>query len=248
MLTRLSIVAAAAFVLISADVANAQPARSANWLTNARAYRSSMGRTITFRCPPLRGRRSKAVYGSNPYTIDSGVCWAGVHSGRLTRAGGYVTIRIIPGRSRYVGSRRYGKRSLRWGRYHTSFRVIRGRPLGGVVARPAQPAVRPMRPRVAARNIGWLHAPRAYRGRFGTVLTYRCRPAPRRLTKAVWGSGFYTIDSGVCKAALHAGRIGRAGGIVRIRITRGRKAYYPSYKRGIRSKRWGRFHTSFIFL
>jgi len=234
------------FTAIDTGEAEAQRSRSASWFTNASVHRRSIGRKITYRCPPKRTRSKKAVYGSNPYTLDSGVCRAGVHSGRITRAGGFVTIRVIGGKIRYIPSFRYGIATKRWGRYHTSFRVIGGSPLGrgAVPARPTTIA----RPPVARRGvrISWHKNLARYRGQVGRKFTFYCPPAPRRLSKSIWGSGFYTLDSGICKAAVHAGRITRAGGTVRVKLMAGRAAYYPSTRYGIRTGKWGRYHTSFI--
>ena len=62
---------------------------------------------------------------------------------------------------------------------------------------------------------------------------------------SVWGTDSYTTDSKVCKAALHAGVIGAAGGVVKVSITQGLKAYVASKRNGIQTSRWGSYSASF---
>ncbi|MDQ8755992.1 LCCL domain-containing protein [Sphingosinicella sp. LHD-64] len=66
-------------------------------------------------------------------------------------------------------------------------------------------------------------------------------------TGSVWGSGLYTADSSVCRAARHAGAVSAAGGEVRLRVSEGRDSYAASARNGIGASAWGSFSTSFAF-
>ncbi|GIW54097.1 MAG: hypothetical protein KatS3mg082_0501 [Nitrospiraceae bacterium] len=50
-----------------------------------------------------------SVYGAGVYTVDTPICSAGVHAGKITRAkGGMLTIKLLPGQSVYPGSTNKG--------------------------------------------------------------------------------------------------------------------------------------------
>ena len=62
---------------------------------------------------------------------------------------------------------------------------------------------------------------------------------------SVWGSDVYTDDSSVCGAAMHAGAIGKAGGLVMIEILPGRESYEASARNGVTSSPYGPWAGSF---
>ncbi len=65
---------------------------------------------------------------------------------------------------------------------------------------------------------------------------------------AIYGTGVYTSDSGVCPAARHAGKVGRRGGTVTFRFLAGRSRYVGSKANGIRSRSYNRkWRASFAF-
>lgn len=64
---------------------------------------------------------------------------------------------------------------------------------------------------------------------------------------AIWGSGPYTADSRICRAALHAGVVGTNGGNVRVRIVPGLASYPPSVRNGVSAYSWGSFGTAYVF-
>lgn len=63
----------------------------------------------------------------------------------------------------------------------------------------------------------------------------------------VWGSGPYTADSSVCRAALHAGLIAETGGSVTVRLGDGCDYYAPSTANGIDGLVWRAYPASFHF-
>ena len=73
------------------------------------ANRKLVGQRFVFKCPEapanLKGRR---VYGTDRYAFNSLICLAAVHAGRLTSAGGFVTVQLVEADGRLVGSSRNG--------------------------------------------------------------------------------------------------------------------------------------------
>lgn len=61
-----------------------------------------------------------------------------------------------------------------------------------------------------------------------------------------WGTEFYTIDSPICRAAIHFGAIPASGGIVHVRIEAGRTIYRGSMRNGIESYDYGAYVRSFV--
>lgn len=63
----------------------------------------------------------------------------------------------------------------------------------------------------------------------------------------VWGSGPYSDDSAVCRAAMHAGVVGDEPGNVTINFMPGRDSYTASEANGVQTSRWGSWGGSFAF-
>jgi hypothetical protein len=81
-----------------------------------------LGKTYKFKCPA--GGKESAVWGTDIYTLDSSVCNAAVHAGKLASDnGGSVTIELRPGESAYKGTMRNGIKSNDYGAYGSSFVV-----------------------------------------------------------------------------------------------------------------------------
>lgn len=87
--------------------------------------RGMNGERYAFHCPPGKPQPSR-VAGSSPYTDDSSICTAAVHSGAIhAKDGGEVTIEIRPGQRGYAGSERNYIRSGDYnGRWDGSFVVV----------------------------------------------------------------------------------------------------------------------------
>ena len=75
-------------------------------------------------------------------------------------------------------------------------------------------------------------------------LTCRCTGEE---TGSVWGSGVYTADSSICRAARHAGVVGSKGGEVTARATAGCGFYLGSSRNGVETSSWGAYGSSFYF-
>jgi len=70
-------------------------------------------------CPANPPQRS--VWGSSPYTADSDICSAAVHSGFVDASvGGDVVLLRVPGLAMYRGEESYGVTSSDWGSYESS--------------------------------------------------------------------------------------------------------------------------------
>ena len=84
-----------------------------------------------------------------------------------------------------------------------------------------------------------------YRGSKKTVYCF-C-PATATQKGTVWGTGIYTDDSSICRAAVHAGEISEDGGYVQFTVSGGRRSYDGSTVQGIYSKSYGNWKGSFNF-
>lgn len=93
------------------------------------------------------------------------------------------------------------------------------------------------------------HCPKdavTYRGQ-NVVIGCYCTPQSTE-SGAVWGSGTYTDDSKICRAAVHAGRISTRGGDVRFAIRGGLNSYYGSLRNGVKTRDYKRsWKGSFVF-
>ena len=63
----------------------------------------------------------------------------------------------------------------------------------------------------------------------------------------VWGTDYYTDDSSLCRAAVHAGAIGANGGTIRARAMPGRDYYTGSRRNGIASEDYGSWSRTIVF-
>lgn len=91
-----------------------------SWKRTAADKATDMGSHVTFACSANGAAGS--VWGSGPYTADSSVCTAAVHSGLITfEKGGTVVVEIAPGADSYAGTTANGVKTSEYGRFNTSF-------------------------------------------------------------------------------------------------------------------------------
>jgi outer membrane protein OmpA-like peptidoglycan-associated protein len=179
-------------------------------------------------CPPAQGGRG-SVWGTDTYTADSATCRAAVHAGALSARGGPVTVEMLPGQARYPGTTRNGVQSNNYGAYGASFRVRAANAPRPAAAAPGQ-------------------CPDNLTAYEGSVETLACVcPGELTLRGTVWGSGPYTADSATCRAAVHAGAIGVAGGTVTARMGPGEARYPGSTRNGVQSANFGAYGAGFRF-
>ncbi|UPY38051.1 LCCL domain-containing protein [Sediminicoccus sp. KRV36] len=83
--------------------------------------------------------------------------------------------------------------------------------------------------------------------RVGESLTCTCIPAAVLDAGSVAGSDVYTGDSRICRAALHAGAVTRAGGVVTLRVIAGVTRHPGASRHGVRTADFGPWRQSFTF-
>ena len=81
-------------------------------------------------------------------------------------------------------------------------------------------------------------------GDIGGVFQVACPPGCEA-QGGLWGTDAYTADSGVCRAAIHAGIISDRGGNVFVTLDPGRPAYRGSFRYGVRSDDYGNYPKSY---
>lgn len=114
----------------NSGVTSSEPTQSAEetpnpitWDDGAGAYRGRLGQSFLFDCPP-NGAVSNHIYGSRVYTIDSKICTAAVHEGRITaKDGGVIRIEIMPGQLEYYAADKNGVPTRRYGQYDSSYKL-----------------------------------------------------------------------------------------------------------------------------
>jgi hypothetical protein len=202
---------------------------------------------------PAGCEASGGLWGTDVYTADSGICRAAIHAGLISPAGGVVAIRLEPGRPAYRGSTRNGVQSSDYGTYGKSYVLGPG---GGQQAAAPPPAQVPppgygqaapaayVPPPAQAIEAGCSFNAGQIRGEIGTSALVNCPPGCSN-SGGLWGTDAYTADSGICRAAIHAGLITDAGGNVVVTLDPGRPAYRGSVRNGTRSSDYGSYAKSF---
>ena len=65
----------------------------------------NIGKIYDFYCQPASQDLLHApIWGTNTYTINSGICTTAVHSGMISESGGIVSIKLLEGQEFYTGS------------------------------------------------------------------------------------------------------------------------------------------------
>ena len=83
----------------------------------------------------------------------------------------------------------------------------------------------------------------------GAEYLFFCPANPGASLDSIWGTNFYTTDSAVCVAGVHAGLITRgSGGNVKVRIREGQSLYIGSVRNGVESSFYGPFSSSYVFI
>ncbi|TNF32402.1 MAG: hypothetical protein EP329_10330 [Deltaproteobacteria bacterium] len=169
------------------------------------------------------------IWGTATYTADSDLCVAAVHAGAVPATGGEVRARRAGGCAGYRGTFANGVPSAPWGAYELSF-YFPGHGDGACVLPDPEAC-----PLVWAVVPG--HAP-------GFERSCVC---PAQPGGEVFGTGIYTADSSICRAALHAGAVHAGGGRVTVRGAGGCAGYSGSTAGGVTSRAWGAYGESFFF-
>lgn len=81
------------------------------------------------------------------------------------------------------------------------------------------------------------------------VYSFNCTEAPeRQVYTPVWGTDLYTINSGLCQAAVHQGIITNSGGLINIKLLTANSDYQGSDRFGISSLDYNRPSDGFQFI
>lgn len=231
-------------------------------------------KVLTCACP-ANFDISTSLWGTDIYTADSYICSTALHASVLDRSGGRVTIEMLPGQNSYAGTKRNGVSTRSYGKYTASYRFVNPRDvvLGGSSASDRNPVnTNRSKPRsgnpfkrdasailgdlglgklgqavgqLTGEDIGECRAASKWRGT-GKTLSCSC-PANISNTGSVWGTDIYTDDSYICKAAFHAGRIGRSGGQVSLQMLPGQSSYAGTKRNGVTTMSYGSYSGSYRF-
>ncbi len=218
---------------------------------------------------------SPSLWGTDIYTADSYICSTALHASVLDRSGGRVTIEMLPGRNSYTGTKRNGVATRSYGEYDASYRFVNPRDTDSNTAsvsdrNRSNANARKSRSgssfernaaailgslglgnlgqttnQLTGEDIGECRAASKWRGT-GKTLSCSC-PANTENTGSVWGTDIYTDDSYICKAALHAGRIGRSGGQVSIQMLPGQSSYAGTRRNGVTTMSYRSYAGSYRF-
>jgi hypothetical protein len=202
------------------------------WEMKATSLNGKDGQTLILACSP--GGEAHSVWGSDIYTSDSSICTAGVHSGLITyEQGGTVTIELRPGRTIYGCSERNGVTTSFYGAYPQSF--VFKTPNTEAVVREAENQTPVM----------WNTPATMVSFEPGTTYKFKCPSSGKE--SVVWGTDIYTLDSSICNAAVHAGKLTTAsGGPVTIELRPGESAYKGSTRNGIKTNDYEKYGASFV--
>jgi hypothetical protein len=186
--------------------------------------------TLTIICYCAPGALTGGVWGTGVYTDDSSLCNAAVHAGAVGASGGMIVVHGAPGRDAYQGTSSNGVDSQNFTAHPWSFTFTGYTP----------PSAGGTSPIAAA-------CPSTMTDLRGTGQARTCHCGPDTMGGGVWGTDFYTDDSSICAAALHAGVISTAGGTVTAVAAPGRISYQGSVRNGVESHDFAEWHGSFYF-
>jgi len=202
------------------------------WEASATSLNAKDGETLTLACSP--GGTGHSVWGSDIYTADSSICTAAVHSGLITlQQGGTVAVELRPGRTIYGCSERNGVTTSPFGSYQHSF--VFKTPNTDAVVQEADEQT----------PILWNTSASMISFEAGKTYKFKCPSNGKEST--VWGTDIYTLDSSICNAAVHAGKLAlESGGPVTIELRPGESSYKGTTRNGIKSNDYGQYGSSFV--
>nr|XP_002123675.3 uncharacterized protein LOC100181691 isoform X1 [Ciona intestinalis] len=172
-------------------------------------------------CPANCMKYYHRLWGNKRYTAYSSICVAAIHDGRITDAGGKVTVYTKMGQTRFRGTLRHGIQSSRRDGYQgISFKFKKTS---------------------ACNHRDALESSKVY--------TVKC-PRNCHLNVPVYGTGVYKPESGICMAAIHDGIITRAkGGSVTVYKARfvEKNGFHGTRRHGVTSLSSKYFEKAFLF-
>lgn len=109
----------------------------------------------------------------------------------------------------------------------------------GASAQPATPV---------AVEIPWTETAVPLRADHYNARSFTCPATEDPTLFEVWGTNLYTDNSSICAAAVHAGMITTAGGVVTIQEVDGLEAYDGTTRNGVVSLDYGVWFFTFQFI
>lgn len=184
--------------------------------TSAVAYRSQVGRVVTFICP-ANILTNREIWGKDVYLVDSPVCTAAAHAGVFTPGvSSQVTIVMGAGAASFEGMGRNGVKSSSYGPGDATYSFKSGE----------------------VGQIDWITTLERVPDDFHSPLTLLC-PPKGTADSYVWGEDVYTASSAICVAAVHAGVITLdAGGTVVVTLMPKQETFDARERYGISSQKW----------
>lgn len=170
------------------------------------------------------------VWGAGPYSDDSAVCRAAMHAGLVGDEPANVTINFMDGRESYTASEANSVETRRWGNWGGSFffedaEAGESEEQAGIIE-PCPANARDLR---------------------GSGESVFCGcDTEAAASGRVWGSGPYTDDSRICRAAVHAGVIDAEGGTMTFTVVDGQESYSGSEANGVESRDYGAWGGGFV--
>ncbi|XP_076810441.1 uncharacterized protein LOC143453159 isoform X1 [Clavelina lepadiformis] len=185
--------------------------------------------TYEITCPSGCVSSSAEISGDVIYAYDSAICVAAIHDGALTNDGGKVTVYKQPGQPFYVNVTRNSINSTTSSYTRSSFSF-----------RSDLPDVNdpPFACGITAHDT-----------RFGTQASYNitCPKGCLNDDRTIWGSGFYTHDSSICRAAIHDGVLIDDGGPITFYRQIGQPSHIGIERNSISSSAYGYWRSCFSF-
>ena len=208
--------ASTCLLLVSSPALAQQHLLVAEDSTSAVAFRSQVGRVLTFICP-AGTITNREIWGKDVYLVDSPMCTAAAHVGVFTPGvSGQVTIVMGPGAESFEGIGRNGVKSSSYGPGDSTYSFKSGEP----------------------GQIDWITTLERVPDDFNSPLTLVCPPKGHADTY-IWGTDVYTSSSGICVAAVHAGVITLdTGGRVTVTLMPKQETFDARERYGISSQKW----------
>jgi hypothetical protein len=191
----------------------------------------------------ITGTTDGNVWGTGIYSDDSDVSKAAVHAG-IVKVGETKTVRItiLPGQSSYVGTTKNGVESNDYGEWEGSFKFhVVTQTTDTSTTPPAKPDANGI---IKIDDVNYLNLEK-YRGLGEIILSVTVTGTTEG---NVWGTGIYSDDSDIPKAAVHAGivKLGETKTVL-ITILPGQSSYVSTTKNGIESYDYVEWEGSFKF-
>ncbi|KAM5191996.1 uncharacterized protein ACMZJ9_004880 [Mantella aurantiaca] len=188
-------------------------------------------------CPSDCSDTGKNVWGTGVYTEDSSICKAAIHDGVLSNEGGLVTVKKTAGQASYSGSTRYGVTTKNYGPWSGSF-VFPDASKPPASNPTKVPTQKPPVQGTCSTTAKVLQE---------SITLVQCPSDCSDTGKNVWGTGVYTENSSICKAAIHDGVLSNEGGLVTVMKTAGQASYSGSTRYGVTTNKYGPWSGSFVF-